>query len=616
MTKRCQVTFETVGKTLHAKVGASLMEVAVEGHIDVRSDCGGGGICGKCLVNVAPQANLTLLTSSEKAHLTKAQIDSGYRLACQARVNSGPVAVSVPDMPANGDDTNGKVDIGDQYTTDPLISRIIFSKPIEFDLHDKDDSALLLWLQNRLKMLSGRLYRIDHIETLRRLCRSTAEERITAVCHEQKGLTAVVDGEKAASLGIAFDVGTTTVAAYLCDLQHGRRLTGIASMNPQRRYGEDVISRIAFAGKKDGNLKRLQTIIVQTMNDLIRQGVGQSDKRIADVDEITIAGNTAMQQIVAGIDLRELGVSPYRPAVREYPDVKAASLGLNLNPGTNVHFMPVVSGFVGGDAVSAFLAGNVHPVKESCLIIDIGTNGELILSDRENVWATSCATGPALEGATITCGMRASSGAIYQVEKQEKDILYRVMGGDHIRPSGICGSGIIDAVAVFLEAGILLPHGRFDESARGVVCDSKGIGRRFFLVPKEKSASGEAIFVTLEDIRQIQLAKAALRLGIEYLLQKAGLEKVDRLVLTGAFGARFNWHNAVAIGMLPEKNVFDEIEIRDNLAGEGAVMALVNRRFREKAIRIGRKIQFIELAKEPDFTNRFVHTLNFPQPPG
>ena len=265
----------------------------------------------------------------------------------------------------------------------------------------------------------------------------------------------------------------------------------------------------------------------------------------------------------------------------------AADLGLALHCGTNVHLLPVVSGFVGGDAMAAVLADGPHRRKETSLIVDIGTNGELLLAAPSGLWATSCATGPALEGAQISCGMRAVSGAIYRVEPMPGGgVRCLVLGEEGTRPLGLCGSGVIDAVAVLRRQGVIEAPGRFHPGARGVVCDERGLGTRVVLVPEGDSGSGAEISLSLKDVRSLQLAKAALSVGIEFLMRQAGVDRVDRAVLTGAFGARFDWRNAALIGMLPEGAVAGTVEAEDNLAGVGAVMALVNRELREEILRV------------------------------
>jgi uncharacterized 2Fe-2S/4Fe-4S cluster protein (DUF4445 family) len=336
-----------------------------------------------------------------------------------------------------------------------------------------------------------------------------------------------------------------------------------------------------------------------------------------DVDEVTMVGNTTMEQILLRIHPHGLGRSPYLPVSCRPWNLRASEIGLNLNPGTNVSVFPVISGFVGGDTLGVILSERPFEKEETSLIIDIGTNGEIVLGNRNGLWATSCATGPALEGAHITCGMRATTGAIHQVmiDPETYKVKYKTLGdGETGSPLGICGSGIIDAVAGMLRSGLLLSNGRIKEGLPGVVSDEKNIGRKFVLVSAKDSASGEEIVVTLSDIRQIQLAKAALFLGIKLLMRHAGLDHFDRLVLTGAFGARFNWKNAMDIGMLPEISDHMEVTVVSNAAGLGAVKALFDGKLRKEAWKVAETVKFMELAEDPDFSEEFPDATMFPSP--
>jgi uncharacterized 2Fe-2S/4Fe-4S cluster protein (DUF4445 family) len=295
--------------------------------------------------------------------------------------------------------------------------------------------------------------------------------------------------------------------------------------------------------------------------------------------------------------------------------LRAADLGLDLSPGVNLYLFPVISGFVGGDTMGVILADKPHQRDKNCLLVDIGTNGEVVLGNRQGLWVTSCATGPALEGAQLSCGMRAVSGAIHRVDidPSTHEFKCQILGDKaSTRPLGICGSGVIDAVAAMRRVGLLLPTGRFNEGMPGVLCDQKGIGRKVVLIPAERSGTGQDIVISLADIRQIQLAKAALAVGIEFLMRRTGIEELDRTVLTGAFGARFDWRNAVTIGMLPQAVLEGEVLPMDNLAGVGAIMALLDKKARLEAANLSERIRFLELAQEPDFATRFPESTTFP----
>jgi uncharacterized 2Fe-2S/4Fe-4S cluster protein (DUF4445 family) len=437
----------------------------------------------------------------------------------------------------------------------------------------------------------------------------------TLVVHEETGLHRILAGRQTPGLGFAVDLGTTSVAGYLCNLETGALLAADACVNPQRRFGEDVISRISRINEKDAHLDQLQHLATEAINFLMTRCLEQVGATVGDIDEVGICGNTTMQQVFAGLHPYGLGVFPYLPLTLNPPPFSAGDLGLVTDPAVSVFFMPVVSGFVGGDTMAAILADRPHERDEITLIVDIGTNGEVVLGNREGLWVTSCATGPALEGAQISCGMRAVSGAIHRAwpDKGSRRIDYEVLGNDgQNRPMGICGSGIIDAVAALRHIGAILPNGRLDETIDGVVSDQAGIGRHYTIAGSDQTTTGSDIAVTLKDVRQIQLAKGALITGIEFLMRKAGIEKIDRTILTGAFGARFNWKNALAIGMLPPVVAEGEVIPRENLAGVGIVMALLDKKLRSEARALSRRIRYLELASEPDFAMAFARATTFP----
>ncbi|MBT8354655.1 MAG: DUF4445 domain-containing protein [Desulfofustis sp.] len=415
------------------------------------------------------------------------------------------------------------------------------------------------------------------------------------------------------SLGLAIDIGTTTLALYLCDMHSGQILHTAAEANPQRHYGEDVISRIAHANDHQNGLEELRTTIVTAVNRLISQCLEETGLASEEIGKATVVGNTTMQHVFAGMHPGILGTAPYMPESCRAQVFRAADLRLALPEQCEVYLFPVISGFVGGDTVGAMLSDKPYFRDEITLLIDIGTNGEVVLGNQEKIWVTSCATGPALEGAHISCGMRASAGAIDKVSIDPGSYLvdYEIMGGDEAAfPRGLCGSGIVDTVAEMLRAGLILPSGRLCEGLPGVIADLGGIGREFVIADPP---GRKPIVLTLADIRQVQLAKSALYTGITLLMKKAGINRFDRLVLTGAFGARFNWRNGVAIGMLPEISREAEVVLVENGAGQGAVLALLDETLREEARMASQNAQLLELAATPEFAKEFTAHTAFPE---
>jgi len=594
-------------------VGSNIMSLLSSQGLLIRSDCGGKGICGKCRVLVEPATNLSGLTDAESELLSKDDLSAGIRLACQASP-TGRVQVTVPEDSIETGEVIGKIHIPRTFEVDPMVRRHIVEPAPNAAYNQRD---LVGILRSQISDLDGETPSDPAV--LAELAFNWSEtEPLTLVKHITKGVTAVLPGPRPRSLGFAVDIGTTTVAAYLCDLESGRIVAASGSANPQRRHGEDVITRITFATQTDCGLRRLQELITSEINSRLNACLRKCDAEASDVDEVVIVGNTTMQHLFCGFSPGTLGVAPYRPVTCAASDWRASDLGLNLNPLTNVHVFPVISGFVGGDTVAAILGDRPDLRDQVSLLVDIGTNGEIVLAKGDELWATSCATGPALEGAHISCGMRAVRGAIHTIRVKALDysVSYDFFGTEEgSQPRGVCGSGIIDAVAEMRRAGIILPNGRINEATPGVAVDSRGIGRGFILVPEQSSATGSPIQLTLNDVRQIQVAKAALAVGIRLLMSSAGVDRADRLVLTGAFGARFDWKNAAAIGMLPPCAIAPRIESLDNAAGVGAVAALLDAKLRQDAARFTETVRVVELAEHPDFPMEFPMSMDFPPLP-
>ncbi|BBO68674.1 hypothetical protein DSCA_26040 [Desulfosarcina alkanivorans] len=607
------VKFEPAGLNVPVDETKTLQELGADHGIDIRADCGGMGVCGKCRVLVHPQTNFSPLSDAELDVLTPDQMADGSRLACQARA-TGTARVTIPDTLAESAETRGKTGIAGSYPADPMIRRFSVDGPSPGLKTDHTPESLVDWLADQV---GERAASMADPAALRQLSRyRDSLKAFTLVVHGETGIRRLLKGDHTVSLGFAVDLGTTSVAGYLCDLRTGKLLAADACVNPQRRFGEDVISRISRINEKESHLEQFQRLAAEGINILMTRCLEQAGAPHAAIDEVAVCGNTTMQQVFAGWHPNGLGVFPYFPLTLTPPVFNAGDLGLATDPAVPVFLMPVVSGFVGGDTMAAILADRPHERDETSLIVDIGTNGEVVLGNREGLWATSCATGPALEGAQISCGMRAVSGAIHRAWPDENlgRVAYEVLGNDgRNRPMGLCGSGIIDAIAALRQLGVIRPNGRLDEARDGVVSDQGGIGRYYTLADKDQSATGNEISVSLKDVRQIQLAKGALCTGIEFLMRKAGIGKIDRTILTGAFGARFNWKNALAIGMLPPAAARGEVIPRENLAGVGVVMALLDQNLRSEARTLCRRIRYLELASEPDFAMAFALATGFPE---
>ncbi|MGC8657600.1 MAG: ASKHA domain-containing protein [Desulfomonilaceae bacterium] len=590
--------------------GKSILDLVSEHGLDIRSDCGGKGTCGKCMVLVHAAENISPITEAERKAISGDDLASGFRLACQSIV-FGKTSFSIPDRALETPESSAKTDIKGSFPVCSPVHRLL-TGPRSRGLNGERD--VLTLLKNAVPSLRD----VNHYD-LSILCDLSSNwseaSPVTVVKHDTKGLTAILQGHHSASLGFAVDIGTTTVAAYLCDLTTGNVLATSSCSNPQKKFGEDVINRIDFAVKNEDGTRILKDLICSRIDALFKECLAERDASLSDVDEVVVVGNTTMQHLFCAINPGTLGRAPYYPVIRSAGNWAASDVGLSLNPYTNVHVFPVISGFLGGDILGALLWDGFDRNDETTLLVDIGTNGEIVLSNKGDLWATSCATGPAFEGAHISSGIRAVRGAIskIRIDPTNLNVDYELVpGSEGAKPIGICGSGVIDAVAEMRKAEINLPDGRFKQKNRGVSYDSKGIGRSFDLVPAVHTATGLPIAITLRDVREIQLAKAALHAGITLLMASAGVNRIDRLVLTGAFGACFDWKNAFTIGMLPASCVSGKVETVVNAAGLGAVMSLLDSRHRDRVSTLANKIKVVELAEHPDFQDEFTFALDFP----
>lgn len=599
MTQHFPITVMPENVTIEAEAGQTLME-CLRDRVAIRADCGGKGVCGKCLVVVEVGNIPESMTAVERHQIPSNLMAAGCRMACQVTVD-GPMQIRLPEIAVDKGHVGGKTVFAGPYAVDPSVRRL----PVTRNGDSGKGQALGGWLSidGEPTMVPERCPAVSLLRSL-----PTETDQATLICRETTARSAVIQGHRSESLGLAVDIGTTTVAAYLCDLTRGEILASAATVNPQRRHGEDVVNRIQAAGTP-GGLNSLHGLIIEAVRYLAGSCLSDAGKEAEDIDDVVVVGNTAMQHIFANIDPSPLGQTPFEPAAREAMVLGAEELDLSFSTGSAVFVTPVIAGFAGGDTVACALADRIHERDELTLIVDIGTNGELILGNKEGLWATSCATGPALEGAQIACGMRATEGAISacRYDAVLRGFRFETVGnGTKASPLGLCGSGVIDAVASARHAGMILPSGQLVRAGT-----SDGL-ERVDIIRAEANPAGVAVYLSQRDIRQVQLAKAALATGIICLMEKAGIAQVDRTILTGAFGNAFDWRSAVAIGMLPDEAILGRIIPRTNLAGEGAVRALLDRHQRREAESICEQTQYLHLANEAGFTRRFVAQTLFP----
>jgi uncharacterized 2Fe-2S/4Fe-4S cluster protein (DUF4445 family) len=555
------------------------------------------GICGKCKVKIAQGAVLPP-TALEHQKLTAAEIESGYRLACQTRVHNNLI-VYIPSLSVAGKQQINLACEKPDKAAEPVITNVLIT--LQPSLPEKQRSYRE-WLMTEVAQSYGVAVTaadpgiMDAVQAL--LIGGTRTVRVFIRTGE---LIDVAPSDQS-PLGVAVDLGTTKIAAYLVDMSTGELYGAAGVINPQSIFGEDVMSRIAYAIEHGG--AQCQKAVVDGLNSLIKK-LCPSTCRIL---EITIAGNTAMHHLLLGLPVRQLGLAPYVPAVTVPIDVKARDLGIECASGAYIHMLPNVGGFVGGDHVAMVLATGLHETSKTVLGVDIGTNTEIVLAHRGALRSTSCASGPAFEGSHITCGMRAVSGAIEKLCIQDLTVQFQTIDG--VPPVGLCGSGILDAVAELFRYGIITQRGKIAHNAH--ILTSYNV-TELVLVPQEKSGTGENIIITQQDILEVQLAKAAIRTGIELLLADAhiGIDAVDEIILTGEFGTRINPASGVAIGMFPPFHT-DKFRLIDNATGLGAMRILICKAQRVFAGEISKRMQHLDLMTHPGFHKQFANALYIP----
>ena len=602
MSESCNIIFDPFGRRVTVPAGTTLFQAALSKGILLRSDCGEKGLCGKCRVIVDHPDHLAPRTEQEEKLMKKRGPE--HRLACQARILKGPLRVTVPENLVVGNEVFGKTGIQGKFRTNPAIHR--FPLPAD-QIKSKEDTTVLSQEEKIRRAVETRFSETIHFTDAGLLATlsdpAVYTRDLTVVVQEDNRVTAIHPGLHPTGTGIAFDIGTTTIAAYLCDMTDGIILTAKAMVNPQRRYGEDVISRISAVNETPDALGAQQRLAAGAMNHLIDTCLKETGRKRESIDRFTLVGNPTMEHLVCGLNPHTLGLSPYLPVFQDALVPTCKDLGLHAGDNVPVFIFPVISGFLGGDILAACLGDLSHTRKETTLIIDIGTNGELMLCTEGRIWATSCATGPALEGAQISSGMRAATGAVSRVWVENGTIAHETI--NQAPAIGICGTGVIDILAAMRRTGIIQEDGKFDPDKPGVFTDDKGTGRAFTL-------PGTDVGFILKDVRQVQLAKAALYVGIQIMLEKAGVTRVDRTILTGAFGAKFDWENARDIGMLPPVVCENDMIAAENLAGTGAVMALLDKDFETEVRTMARQVSFIDLASESGFVERFSAATRFP----
>lgn len=569
---------------------------------------------------VSSMAHLSPLTDTERRFAERRGLRPDERLSCQARVH-GDVVVFVPDESRVGRQVVRKAAGARHISINPAIRKyyVELAEPtLEDPTGDWERLTAAVAGVSGLQDLS-----IDYsaLRTLSGVLRD-GEWRVTATVWDQKEVVRVEPGRSERAFGLAVDVGSTTIAGYLCDLASGEVVATESMMNPQIQYGEDVMTRIGYAVENSGGLEELNQVLVAGLNELACNIALQAGLTPEDILEAVLVGNTVMHHILLRLDVGPVGRAPFAPSIHHSLNVRARDLGLAILPSANVHFLPIEAGFVGADNVGVLIAEEPYNHDEVRLIIDIGTNGELILGNRERLLSTSCATGPALEGASIKFGMRAAPGAIdkVRVDAETHEVRFRVIGSpkwntqrpaEDIQAAGICGSGIIDAVAEMYTAGVIDRNGRFNKALTTPRFRRGPDGLPEYVIAwATETCIGEDITITIGDVRAFQLAKAAVYAGAQVLLRRFGVEQPDKVVLAGAFGAVIDRQRAQTVGLFPRCGL-NKVYAVGNAAGDGARIALLNSEKRAEADNVARRVEYVELTLEPGFTEEFIAATRF-----
>jgi len=609
------VHFQPIGTKVEAKKNSSLLDLARDSGAAIESICSSLGKCGKCKVIVRSGGNaLGKVTESEKRILDKRELRDGVRLACQARVVSpANITIDVPEESRRGHHRLLASGIERKIDLLPAMRKYVLKIP-PATLHDlrADDDRLLQVLKIMVKRqleVSPGVHR--HLpEALRKSSWTT-----TVTLFRDKEIVRAEPGDTSARLfGIAADIGTTKIVAYLLDLRTGEVLGNESSPNPQIPFGEDLMSRIAYTNKNPKGLEELQRVVAHGLNTLIFKLCADRGLIPDDILEVMVVGNTAMHHIFFGIPTTHLAAAPYAPAVRTSLSVNPPHVGLNTYPFGKVSSLPNIAGFVGADAVADLLSSGLYDDREIGMMIDIGTNTEIIAGNKERLVSCSCASGPAFEGAHIKFGMRASTGAIERVWVDPASYEVRLRTIDDAQPRGICGSGIVDAVSELFGAGILEPSGKIIVSESNPRTRTTADGQaEFIIAPGKETISGYNISITQHDVQEIQLAKAAIFAGVSILMKRLRLKpsSLKNIYAAGAFGTYVDASSAISIGMYPDVPV-DRIKFIGNAAGSGARMCLKSTKMRDLADKLSRKVEYIELAAEKDFQQEFAQAMFLP----
>lgn len=603
--------------------GTPLVRALWQGGSAVETPCGGFGVCGKCKVRFVG-GTVPLPTSDDLRHLPAQDLSDGWRLACRHRV-IGDAQVMVPPESRPSIAQVLTTAVERQVVLEPAVRRLRVELPPPSTSDERSDLRRLL---EALREQHGLVLEVQQVPlgVVRQLSQVAREAdfRPFVVLFQdpdhpaETRLLAVQPDDTRPLLGIAFDIGTTTLVGYLIDLQSGEELSYAARLNPQVQYGDDVISRLTFVYHDPAGLKLLQHAVVRGLNEIIAGSCQSAGVDPHDILEVVAVGNTTMLHFLLGVNTNSIAVAPYVPVFSDLLSVEARQIGLRTHPSAMLTTLPCVAGYVGADTVAVALTHLYDPEGETALALDIGTNGEVVLRHGGRYYCTSAAAGPAFEGGRIYQGIRAEQGAVSQISVEgngdNRWLHVTTIGGG--LPKGICGSGLIDAAACLLEIGAVNEAGRMNNDGEGewwqshvtTICEQKA----FHLVAPESADVPEGIVLTQKDVRELQLAKGSIRAVMEVLLKEAGISWMDvrRLLVAGAFGMYVNLRSAQRIGLIPPLPL-QRIEPVGNAAGAGAKIALRSTRERKRAQWLARQMKHIVMTGNPQYQEAYIEHLGF-----
>ena len=662
--EKAKIIFQPSGRRGEVKKGITIIEASRELGVDIETLCGEKKVCGKCKVRIeegffekfgihSTRENVSPWQEEEEKFIDGAEREKGNRLGCCARIQ-GDLLIFVPEESRAGKQVVSKAARDIPIEHDPAVKLYYVEvNPPSFEEPTGDFERVCGEINKKygLQNLTIDFFTLRELPDILR----KGQWKITVSVWMDKEIIRVRPGKVDDHFGIAIDIGTTTVAGYLCNLRTMEVMDTQSLMNPQCKYGEDVMSRITYHMMNPDGLKNMSSDIVEGLNTIIQEAVksthppkkrlkkkdkeegteqewievpeeGKEYMRLMaeDIEDITIVCNTAMHHILLQLDPEYVGLAPFPPVIHHGLDIKARDLGLKVSQGTYVHVLPNEAGFVGADNVGVLIAEEPYKSDEIQLIIDIGTNGELVLGNKDKLISSSCATGPALEGAQLTYGMRAAPGAIERIniDPETHEVDYKVIGRDawrsyskpeEMKTKGICGSGILDLFAELYRSGVVLKSGRFNTDQKSKRFKKNGANKQpeFVIAWAEETSIGKDIVVTQKDIRQIQLAKGALYCGCKLMMRRMNVKILDKVKIAGAFGTHVDREKALIMGLFPDCEI-EKIVSVGNAAGDGARAALLNRQKREEANWVSRNVEYIELTVEKDFQEEFAKAMQIP----